>query len=55
MIAFEQLSLESGRNYYRALHIVETVAKVRSSLILLDVDTNGLVVEMFQLFLKNIR
>lgn len=55
MIAFEQLSCESGRNYYRALHIVETIAKVRSSLILLDVDTDGLVPEMFQLFLKNIR
>lgn len=55
MITFEQLSCESGRNYYRALHIVETIAKVRSSLILLDVDTDGLVLEMFQLFLKNIR
>lgn len=55
MVAFEQLSCESGRNYYRALHIVETIAKVRSSLILLDVDTDGLVLEMFQLFLKNIR
>ncbi|KAL1533196.1 hypothetical protein AAHA92_33115 [Salvia divinorum] len=54
MIAFEQLSCESGRNYYRALHIVETVAKVRSSLILLDVDTDGLVVEMFRLFLNKI-
>ncbi|KAG6415758.1 hypothetical protein SASPL_123173 [Salvia splendens] len=43
-----------GRNYYRALHIVGTVAKVRSSLMLLDVDTDGLVVEMFQLFLNNI-
>ncbi|XP_047962752.1 sister chromatid cohesion protein PDS5 homolog C-like isoform X2 [Salvia hispanica] len=54
MIAFEQLSCESGRNYYRALHIVETVAKVRSFLILLDVDTDGLVVEMFRLFLNKI-
>ncbi|XP_042034106.1 uncharacterized protein LOC121780576 isoform X1 [Salvia splendens] len=54
MIAFEQLSCESGHNYYRALHIVETVAKVRSSLILLDVDTDGLVVEMFRLFLNKI-
>lgn len=54
MIAFEQLSCESGRNYYRALHIVETVAKVRSSLILLDVDTDGLVVETFRLFLNKI-
>lgn len=55
MIAFEQLSCESGRNYYRALHIVETVAKVRSCLMLLDVDTDGLIVKMFRLFLNNIR
>ncbi|KAH6781962.1 hypothetical protein C2S52_001230 [Perilla frutescens var. hirtella] len=54
MIAFEQLSCESGRNYYRALHIVETIAKVRSSMMLLDIDTDELVVDMFQLFLINI-
>ena len=53
MIAFEQLSCESGRNCYRSVHIVGTVAKVRSSLMLLDVDTDGLVVEMFRLFLNN--
>lgn len=55
MITFKQLSCVSGRNYSRALQIVETMAKVRSCLMLLDVDTDGLVVEMFQLFLNNIR
>ncbi|KAI3455238.1 hypothetical protein Pfo_011901 [Paulownia fortunei] len=55
MIAFKQLSCESGPNYSRALQIIETMAKVRSSLMLLDIDTDGLIVEMFRLFLNNIR
>ncbi|KAL8456983.1 hypothetical protein ACS0TY_035000 [Phlomoides rotata] len=55
MVAFEHLSGDSGCNYYRALQIVETMAKVRSSLMLLDVDNDNLVVEMFRLFLRNTR
>ncbi|KAK6147871.1 hypothetical protein DH2020_018783 [Rehmannia glutinosa] len=54
MTAFRQLSCESGQNYTRALQIIETMAKVRSFLMLLDIDTDGLIVEMFQLFLNNI-
>lgn len=53
MVAFEHLSGEPGCNYYRALQIVETMAKVRSSLMLLDVDRDDMVVDMFRLFLKN--
>ncbi|GER48501.1 Tudor/PWWP/MBT superfamily protein [Striga asiatica] len=56
MIAFGQLSCKPGQNYSRAVKIVETMAKVRSFLMLLDIDTDGhFVVEMFQLFLSNIR
>ncbi|CAA0816423.1 Tudor/PWWP/MBT superfamily protein [Striga hermonthica] len=56
MIAFGQLSCKPGQNYSRAVQIVETMAKVRSFLMLLDIDTNGnFVVEMFHLFLSNIR
>ncbi|KAG8379721.1 hypothetical protein BUALT_Bualt07G0118900 [Buddleja alternifolia] len=56
-IAFKQLSCESGRNYSRALEILETVAKVRSGLMMLDVDSDSgpLIVEMFQIFLNVIR
>ncbi|KAK6139558.1 hypothetical protein DH2020_026704 [Rehmannia glutinosa] len=55
MTAFRQLSCESGQNYTRALQIIETMAKVRSFLMLLDIDTDGLIVEMFQIFLNNIK
>ncbi|XP_011073330.1 uncharacterized protein LOC105158314 [Sesamum indicum] len=55
MIAFKHLPCESGRNYSRAQKILETTARVRSSLMLLDIDSDGLIVEMFQLFLNNIR
>lgn len=55
MIAFKQLPCESGPNYSRATQILETIAKVRSCLILLDIDCDALVVEMFQLFFSTIR
>lgn len=55
IVAFQHLSGESGCNHYRALQIVETMAKVRSSLMLLDVDKDDLIVDMFRLFLKNVR
>ncbi|KAL6584953.1 hypothetical protein OROMI_004242 [Orobanche minor] len=56
MIAFMQLSCESGQNYSKALLIIETMAKVRSFLMLLDIDTDGhIIVEMFQVFLSSIK
>ncbi|XP_075514314.1 sister chromatid cohesion protein PDS5 homolog D-like isoform X1 [Primulina tabacum] len=55
MIAFKQLPCESGPNYSRAAQILETVAKVRSCLILLDIDCDALVLEMFQLFFSTVR
>ncbi|GFP82796.1 sister chromatid cohesion protein pds5 homolog b [Phtheirospermum japonicum] len=57
MVAFRQLSSceSGGQNYSRALLILETMAKVRSFLMLLDIDTDGLIVEMFQLFLTSVK
>lgn len=53
--AFENLSHASGRYYMKALSILDTVAKVRSCLLMLDLECDKLVVEMFQHFLKVIR
>ncbi|KAL3613623.1 hypothetical protein CASFOL_042548 [Castilleja foliolosa] len=57
MVAFRQLSSceSDGQNYSRALLILETMAKVRSFLMLLDIDSDGLIVEMFQLFLTIVK
>ncbi|XP_062089980.1 sister chromatid cohesion protein PDS5 homolog C-like isoform X2 [Humulus lupulus] len=53
--AFESLSLESGRCYTKALNILDVVSKVRSSLVMLDLQCDALVCKMFQLFFKHIR
>ncbi|XP_073134168.1 sister chromatid cohesion protein PDS5 homolog D-like [Henckelia pumila] len=54
LIVLKHLSSESGRNYDRALHMLETIARLKSSAILLDVDGDELIVEMFQLFFSAI-
>jgi hypothetical protein len=53
--AFEKLSHVSGRCYTKAVSILDTVGKVRSCLVMLDLECDALVVEMFQNFLKIIR
>ncbi|XP_030969092.1 uncharacterized protein LOC115989526 isoform X6 [Quercus lobata] len=53
--AFEKLSHVSSRCYTKAVSILDTVAKVRSCLVMLDLECDALVVEMFQNFLKIIR
>jgi hypothetical protein len=53
--AFEKLADASSRSYRKAEVILETVAKVRSSLVMLDLECDDLVLEMFQRFLKIIR
>ncbi|KAI3463462.1 hypothetical protein Pfo_020125 [Paulownia fortunei] len=55
MVALKQLSSESGSNYLRALHILEALATVRSCLIMMDIDIDAMIVEMFQLFFNIIR
>ncbi|XP_050234198.1 sister chromatid cohesion protein PDS5 homolog D isoform X2 [Mercurialis annua] len=53
--AFEKLSHVSGRCYTKAVSVLETVSKVRSCLIMLDLQLDELTVKMFQHFLKIIR
>ncbi|XP_035547467.1 sister chromatid cohesion protein pds5-like [Juglans regia] len=50
--AFENLSHASTRSYTKTISILETVARVRSFLVMLDLECDTLVVEMFQNFLK---
>lgn len=50
--SFENLSHESSRYYTKAGSILCIVAKVRSSLLMMDLDCDALILEMFQHFLK---
>ncbi|XP_070053724.1 sister chromatid cohesion protein PDS5 homolog D-like isoform X8 [Nicotiana tomentosiformis] len=52
--AFEDLS-HSARHYYKAVHVLETVADVKACVMLLDLECDALVIEIFQLFLRIIR
>ncbi|CAL5440005.1 unnamed protein product [Camellia sinensis] len=53
--SFENLSDKSSRSYNKRTLILETVAKVRSCVVMLDLECDGLIVEMFHHFLKAIR
>ncbi|XP_061342479.1 sister chromatid cohesion protein PDS5 homolog E-like [Gastrolobium bilobum] len=53
--AFEKLSLASGRSYEKALTILENVSKTRLCLVMLDLECDDLVIEMFKHFLSIIR
>lgn len=55
LIAFKKLSELSGHCYSKALQILETVAKVRSCVMLLDLGCDALIVQIFQLFFNTIR
>jgi hypothetical protein len=50
----ENLSHVSSHNYTKAISILDTVAKIRSCLMMLDLKCDALVVEMFQTFFKTI-
>ena len=50
--AFENLSHLSNRYYTKAVSILTIVAKVKSYLVMLDLECDALVVEMFQTFFK---
>ncbi|KAB2604936.1 hypothetical protein D8674_041671 [Pyrus ussuriensis x Pyrus communis] len=49
---FEKLSYVSSPFYRKAVSILHIVAKVRSSLLMLDLGCSALIIEMFQHFLK---
>ncbi|XP_021647939.2 sister chromatid cohesion protein PDS5 homolog D isoform X3 [Hevea brasiliensis] len=53
--AFEKLSHVSSRCYTKAVSILDTVARVRSCLVMLDLELDELIIKMFQHFLKIIR
>ncbi|KAK9666513.1 hypothetical protein RND81_14G190100 [Saponaria officinalis] len=52
--SFENLSCQPGRCYSKAVSILQSVARLRSCVILLDLDCDPLVTKMFELFQKNI-
>lgn len=53
--SFENLHDKSSRSYTRRASILETVAKVRSCVVMLDLECDAMVVEMFQHLLNSIR
>ncbi|EOA18881.1 hypothetical protein CARUB_v10007511mg [Capsella rubella] len=53
--SFEDLVDKSSRSYPKRISILETVAKVRSCVVMLDLECDALLIEMFQHFLKSIR
>ncbi|PIN03366.1 hypothetical protein CDL12_24107 [Handroanthus impetiginosus] len=55
MVALKYLPSGSGRNYLRGAWILQTMAVVRYCLIMLDLELDAMVVEMFQLFFDTLR
>ncbi|KAL1168099.1 hypothetical protein V6Z11_A05G062300 [Gossypium hirsutum] len=53
--SLKNLSDKSSRSFIKRTSILETVAKVRSCVVMLDLECDALIVEMFQHFLKAIR
>ena len=53
--AFENMSHVSIRSYKKVVSILDTIAKVKLCLVMLDLECDALVIEMFQSFLKIIR
>ncbi|KAK9699893.1 hypothetical protein RND81_08G202200 [Saponaria officinalis] len=53
--SFEKLDDTLSRSYTKRITILETVAKVRSCVVMLDLQCDDLIVEMFQHFFKTIR
>lgn len=52
---FEKLHDKSSRSYNKRATVLETVAKVRSCLLMLDLECDALILEMFQHFLNSLR
>ncbi|KAM0070122.1 putative sister chromatid cohesion protein Pds5 [Helianthus debilis subsp. tardiflorus] len=52
---FEGLADQSSRSYAKRASILETASKVRSCVIMLDLECDALIVEMFEHFLKSVR
>ena len=55
LAAFENMSHVSTRSYKKVVSILDTIAKVKLCMVMLELECDALVVEMFQSFLKIIR
>ena len=55
LAAFENMSHVSICSYKKVVSILDTIAKVKLCLVMLDLECDALVIEMFQSFLKIIR
>ncbi|KAJ8504483.1 hypothetical protein OPV22_005369 [Ensete ventricosum] len=53
--AFENLDDVSSRSFPKRVSVLETVAKVRSCVVMLDLECDSLIIDMFHHFLKTIR
>ncbi|QHN75574.1 uncharacterized protein DS421_19g636470 [Arachis hypogaea] len=53
--AFDKLSDISGHYYEKVLSILDNVAKIRLCLVMLDLECDNLIIEMFQHFLRIVR
>ncbi|KAH0453112.1 hypothetical protein IEQ34_017436 [Dendrobium chrysotoxum] len=53
--AFEKLDDMSGCSYFKRVSILEIMAKVRSCVVMLDLECDDLILRMFENFLKSIR
>ncbi|XVF74848.1 hypothetical protein PTKIN_Ptkin13bG0143900 [Pterospermum kingtungense] len=53
--AFKNLSNVASRCYTKAVSVLDTFARVRLCLVMLDLECDELIIEMFQQFLKKIR
>ncbi|KAI3727153.1 hypothetical protein L1987_66963 [Smallanthus sonchifolius] len=55
VLAFEQLSNVTSQSYHKVIHILGSVAKVKSCLLMLDLECDALVLKMFEQFLSEVR
>ncbi|KAL9680563.1 hypothetical protein QQ045_018444 [Rhodiola kirilowii] len=53
--SFESLDDKSSKSYSKRISILDTVAKVRSCVVLLDLELDELILKMFRHFIKAIR
>lgn len=55
VLAFGKLSCLEGRCYSKAVSIIEVLAKYQTCVLMLDLQLDALIVQMFQYFLTSIR
>ena len=53
--SFEKLDEKSSLSYLKRTSILDTVAKVRSCVVMLDLECDALILDMFKNFFRTIR